>query len=102
MNRKIIYFSLLSLLLFTVQDACARKKKEKSVKTEIKGYENHLKDCVASDSTGLMIMYRTKDKVLVEFPVRLLEKEMLLASSIINISDNGEGSSLLRKSCSVL
>lgn len=28
MNRKIIYFSLLSLLLlFTVQDACARKKK---------------------------------------------------------------------------
>ena len=91
MNRKIIYFSLLSLLLFTVQDACARKKKEKSVKTEIKGYENHLKDCVASDSTGLMIMHRTKDKVLVEFPVRLLEKEMLLASSIINISDNGEG-----------
>ena len=91
MNRKIIYFSLLSLLLFTVQDVCARKKKEKSVKTEIKGYENHLKDCVASDSTGLMIMHRTKDKVLVEFPVRLLEKEMLLASSIINISDNGEG-----------
>ena len=92
MNRKIIYFSLLSLLLlFIVQDACARKKKEKSAKTEIKGYENHLKDCVASDSTGLMIMHRTKDKVLVEFPVRLLEKEMLLASSIINISDNGEG-----------
>lgn len=92
MNRKIIYFSLLSLLLlFTVQDACAHKKKEKSAKTEIKGYENHLKDCVASDSTGLMIMHRTKDKVLVEFPVRLLEKEMLLASSIINISDNGEG-----------
>ena len=92
MNRKIIYFSFLPLLLlFTVQDACARKKKEKSAKTEIKGYENHLKDCVASDSTGLMIMHRTKDKVLVEFPVRLLEKEMLLASSIINISDNGEG-----------
>ena len=92
MNKKIIYFSLLSLLLlFTVQDACARKKKEKSAKTEIKGYENHLKDCVASHSTGLMIMHRTKDKVLVEFPVRLLEKEMLLASSIINISDNGEG-----------
>lgn len=67
------------------------EKKEKSAKTEIKGYENHLKDCVASDSTGLMIMHRTKDKVLVEFPVRLLEKEMLLASSIINISDNGEG-----------
>lgn len=92
MNRKIIYFSLLSLLLFfIVQDVYARKKKEKPVKTEIKGYENHLKDCVASDSTGLMIMHWTKDKVLVEFPVRLLEKEMLLASSIINISDNGEG-----------
>lgn len=92
MNRKIISFSLLSLLLFfIVQDVYARKKKEKPVKTEIKGYENHLKDCVASDSTGLMIMHRTKDKVLVEFPVRLLEKEMLLASSIINISDNGEG-----------
>ena len=92
MNRKIIYFSLLSLLLlFTVQDACARKKKEKSAKTEIKGYEKDLKDFVSSDSTGLMIMHRTKDKVLVEFPVRLLEKEMLLASSIINISDNGEG-----------
>ena len=35
MNKKIIYFSLLSLLLlFTVQDACARKKKEKSAKME--------------------------------------------------------------------
>ena len=78
-------------MFFIVQDVYARKKKEKPVKTEIKGYENHLKDCVASDSTGLMIMHRTKDKVLVEFPVRLLEKEMLLASSIINISDNGEG-----------
>ena len=69
MNRKIIYFSLLSLLLlFTVQDACARKKKEKSAKTEIKGYENHLKDCVASDSTSKQFF---KSTGIVDAVVRL-------------------------------
>lgn len=92
MNRKLMFLSLLFLLLLVVQDGWARKKKDKKqVKTEVKGYSSYLKNCVASDSTGLMVMHRSKDKIWVEFPVGLMGKEMLFASSIINISDNGEG-----------
>lgn len=91
MNRKLIWIPFAILSLFLAQDGWASKKKKKQVKVETKGYASHLKDCVASDSTGLMVMHRTKDKILVEFPVRLMEREMLFASSIIDISDNGEG-----------
>lgn len=92
MNRKLMFFAWLLLLLLVAQDGWARRKKGKeTAKKEVKGYSSHLKDCVASDSTGLMVMHRTKNKVLVEFPVALMGKEMLFASSIINISDNGEG-----------
>ena len=38
-----------------------------------------------------MTVHKIEDKVLVEFPVRLLGKDMMLTSSIENISDNGEG-----------
>lgn len=92
MNRKLMFLSLLLWLFCIAQDGWARREKgKKQAKKEVKGYANYLKDCVASDSTGWMVMHRTKDKVFVEFPVRLMDKEMLLASSIINISDNGEG-----------
>ena len=87
-----MFLPLLLLLLCVTQDSWARRGKgKKQVKKEVKGYSSYLKDCVASDSTGLMVMHRTKDKIFVEFPVSLMDKEMLLASSIIDISDNGEG-----------
>jgi len=38
-----------------------------------------------------MTVHKIGDKVLVEFPIRLLGKDMMLTSSIENISDNGEG-----------
>ena len=92
MNRKLMIPCLLFLLFLVTQEGWARRKKDKKqVKTEVKGYANYLKSCVASDSTGLMVMHRTKDKIWVEFPVRLMGKEMLFASSIVTISDNGEG-----------
>lgn len=38
-----------------------------------------------------MTVHKIGDKVLVEFPIKLLGKDMMLTSSIENISDNGEG-----------
>lgn len=38
-----------------------------------------------------MTIHKVGDKVLVEYPLNLLGKEMLLVSSIEDISDNGEG-----------
>lgn len=91
MNKKIIFLSLVFACLLVAQDSWARKKKKEAKTEEVKGYADRLKDCVASDSTGLMVMHRTKDKIWVEFPVSFMGKEMLFASSIINTSDNGEG-----------
>ena len=40
---------------------------------------------------GLMTLHRVDEKVLVEFPLKLLGKEMMFSSAIRSISDNGEG-----------
>ncbi|MFR1240448.1 MAG: DUF5118 domain-containing protein, partial [Butyricimonas faecihominis] len=40
---------------------------------------------------GLMTLHQVDGKVLVEFPLNLLGKEMMFTSAIRSISDNGEG-----------
>ena len=40
---------------------------------------------------GLMTLHQVDGKVLVEFPLNLLNKEMMFTSVIRSISDNGEG-----------
>lgn len=93
--KKIIYSLAVLLLLVGVCDtAFARKKKkgeEKEKKEQKTAYQKLFegKDMLSAD--GLMKIYLTEGKVLVEFPLSLLDKDMALASSIKEISDNGEG-----------
>ena len=94
--RKIAYILCLLFVLVGVMDdarAAGRKKKEKAqAKEEVKSeYQKFFENKDAETVKGLMVVHRMNGKVYVEFPLRLLNREMLLASSIADISDNGEG-----------
>ena len=94
--RKIAYIlCLLPILVGVMEELYAgeRKKKEKvQVKEEVKSeYQKFFENKGAETVEGLMVVHKMNGKVYVEFPLRLLNREMLLASSIADISDNGEG-----------
>ncbi|WP_018338844.1 zinc-dependent metalloprotease [Butyricimonas synergistica] len=94
--RKIAYIlCLLPILVGVMGDvyAVGRKKKEKEqAKEEMKSeYQKFFENKNAETVKGLMVVHKMNGKVYVEFPLRLLNREMLLASSIADISDNGEG-----------
>lgn len=68
------------------------KKKKKDEKKEVlTPYQKLFKNKKVQTAHGLMTIHKVEGKVYVEFPVALLGREMLFASSIENISDGGEG-----------
>ena len=72
--------------------AAKQKKKEDRQKTEIKTpYQKFFEGKKKVTREGWMKVHRINGKVYVEFPSAYLGKDMLFASSIENISDNGEG-----------
>ena len=87
--RNILYICFLSFFLFGwgVQG----QAKEKDKKETLTAYQKLFKDKQVKTAHGLMTIHKIGDKVLVEFPIRLLGKDMMLTSSIEDISDNGEG-----------
>ena len=87
--RNILYICFLSFFLFGwgVQG----QAKEKDKKETLTAYQKLFKGKQVKTAHGLMTVHKIGDKVLVEFPIRLLGKDMMLTSSIENISDNGEG-----------
>ena len=97
--RKVIYVISLFALLFAfsmeVDASNRKKKKEKKNKEQVEEltpYQKLFKDKKVTTVKGLMTVHQVDKKVYVEFPLRLLEKDMLLASTIDKITDNGEGS----------
>ncbi|WP_302299103.1 zinc-dependent metalloprotease [Butyricimonas virosa] len=88
--RNIIYIiCFLSFFLFGWCVQGQAKKKDK--KETLTAYQKLFKDKQVKTAHGLMTIHKIGDKVLVEFPIRLLGKDMMLTSSIEDISDNGEG-----------
>lgn len=88
--RNIIYIiCFLSFFLFGWCVQGQAKKKDK--KETLTAYQKLFKDKQVKTAHGLMTIHKVGDKVLVEFPIRLLGKDMMLTSSIEDISDNGEG-----------
>lgn len=67
------------------------KKKKKEDKEKLTPYQKLFKDKKVQTAHGLMTIHKVGDKLYVEFPVAMLGREMLLASSIENTSDGGEG-----------
>lgn len=73
-----------------------KKKKDKKGETSENAgpstpYDKLFKDKKVNTARGLMTLHRVDNKIYVEFPLRLLDKDMLYASVIQNITDNGEG-----------
>ena len=94
MRKLICIYCLVFLLTGAIGSvgAAERKKKEKTVeKEEESAYQKFFKNKQMETVKGLMTVHKTGGKIFVEFPLSLLNKEMLLASSIADISDNGEG-----------
>lgn len=102
----VIYTLLAGLLMLTFgQDACATQwKKKKKQATAIEqqpprkqptAYERLFQGKQVVTKNGLMKIHACKDHgkdlIYVEFPVKLLGKDMMLTSSIEEISDAGEG-----------
>ena len=88
--RNIIYIiCFLSFFLFGWCVQGQAKKKDK--KETLTAYQKLFKDKQVKTAHGLMTIHKVGDTVLVEFPRRLLGKDMMLTSSIEDISDNGEG-----------
>ena len=68
-----------------------KKKKKEDKKEKLTPYQKLFKDKKVQTAHGLMTVHKVGDKVYVEFPVAMLGRELLLASSIENTSDGGEG-----------
>ena len=89
--RNMLYICFLSFFLFGWGVQGQAKKKDKEKKETLTAYQKLIKGKQVKTAHGLMTVHKIGDKVLVEFPIRLLGKDMMLTSSIENISDNGEG-----------
>lgn len=93
---KSLTYILLLLLLIGVgnQEAWARKKKKTTAgtaKVEQTPYQKLFQGKQVTTSKGLMTVHMIEGKAYVEFPLSLLERDLLYTTSIQSISDNGEG-----------
>ena len=68
-----------------------KKKKKEDKKENLTPYQKLFKNKKVQTAHGLMTIHKVEGKVYVEFPVAMLGREMLFASSIENTSDGGEG-----------
>ncbi len=98
--RNILYICFLAFFLFgsTTQVEARKKKKisKEAVKEEKKTepltpYQKIFKGKTVETAKGLMTVHKIDGKVFVEFPLALLDKDMLLLSSIEQTSDHGDG-----------
>lgn len=89
--KNILYICFISFFMIGLSGQVqARKKKEVKKETQTP-YEKLFSGKQVKTVKGLMTVHKVGEKVLVEFPLSLLGKDMMLTSSIEDISDNGEG-----------
>ena len=95
MRKLLVSFFLIVLLLFTcgVQDGFAREKKKgvKEVEKETP-YQKLFKGKTCETVKGLLTIHKMDGKVYFEIPRSLLEKDMLLGSTISETTNNLFGS----------
>ena len=97
MNR-FIYIALSCILLFSFSDGYGnvprgKKKKQNVVKTSTtpsKGneYKKILSGKSVKTATGFMTLHKVDDKLYVELPLALLERDLVLISKVSEISDH--------------
>ena len=90
MRNKTIYLLVIVLLLPCV--GMARKKREGKKAKEDTPYERLFKDKAAETMKGLITIHRVDEKVYFEIPFGVFGREMLLGSTITEITSNLFGS----------
>lgn len=98
--RNILYICFLAFFLFGITTQVEARKKKKVTKETTKEekkvepltpYQKIFKGKKVVTANGLMTVHKIDGKVFVEFPLALLDKDMLLLSSIERTSDHGDG-----------
>lgn len=91
MNRIMILLMFCFLLPTWGVEAAERKKKDKqdSVKVETE-YDKLFKGPGCETAEGMITLHKKDGRVYFEMPLRLMGKEMLLGSTVEEISDNNE------------
>lgn len=90
MKLKILFLLLVMLGLTLTVDARKRKKTATSSKQEQKEtkYQKLFKDKACETVPGMITLHKMDGKVYFELPVTMLDKEMLLGSTVSEITDN--------------
>ena len=90
--KSIIYVVfLLSIILCPFVGNGMVQEKKDTGKNKNSAYQKLFNGKNVKTAKGVMTIHYTGGNVYVEFPLDLLGKDMLFASSIENTSDNGEG-----------
>ncbi|KIO46083.1 zinc-dependent metalloprotease [Sanguibacteroides justesenii] len=98
MRLKTIVFVVVGLFLLQSSVTFAgerKKKKSKEEKVEVKkesAYDKLFKGQKCETVKGMITIHKMDGKVYFEFPLNLLNKDMLLGSTITQITNNGFGS----------
>ncbi len=97
--KKYIYaltllFGVCLLCPDTTQAGLFRKKRKTETEQKeekLTSYEKLFKGKNVETARGVMTIHKVGDKIYVEFPLALLQRDMILTSSIEKTSDTGEG-----------
>jgi hypothetical protein len=103
-TRNLILFGCLMLSGSTLSVQAQSKKEKARIQKEKETRDKAIKDSIAKitpyqrllanpqqSAKGLMNLYYVKSKLFLEVPLKLMEKNLLLASTISEISDNYDG-----------
>lgn len=93
-HKLYVLICILSVTLFSDITAAERKKKKDEEKTSAKkenAYDKLFDKKSHIKAEGLITLHKVDGKLYFEFPLNLLNKDMLIASTITETSDNGDG-----------
>ena len=76
-------------MLVTVEPIYAKKKKNTKTTKKESPYEKIFKGKKDEVKKGVITLHKIEGKILFEFPLTLQNREMLLGSTVSEISDNG-------------
>lgn len=94
MRSRIIYLLVIVLLLPCMAHARKKKENPKEAVTERKDnrYEELFRDKACETVKGLLTLHKVDGKIYFEIPTKLMNREMLLGSTISGTTDNMFGS----------
>ena len=86
--RNILYICFLSFFLFGWGVQGQAKKKNKEKKETLTAYQKLFKGKACETVKGLFTIHKTDNKIYFEIPLVLLERELLLGSTISETTNN--------------